>query len=314
MTRVLVTGGAGFIGSHIADALLARGDEVVVVDDFSSGKTVNVPEGVELIEGDLAEPEVAQTAMEGGVEGVVHCAARPSVAASVEDPVTSNRANLEGSTRLLLAARDAGVRRIVYSSSSAVYGGEVDGPSEEGMREAPMSPYGMNKLAAEQLFRMAPGLYGVDTVCLRYFNVYGPRQDPGSPYSGVISLFVTAALDGREPTIYGDGKQSRDFTYVTDIVRANLAALDLETGGGAVFNIGRGESVDLVTVWAAIREACGHPELEAEHVSERVGDIRHSRAAVDRAAETLGFTAEVPLERGLEETVAWYRAPVSSDP
>jgi len=314
MTRILVTGGAGFIGSHVADALLARGDEVVVVDDFSSGKAANVPEGTELIEGDLADPEVAETALEGGVEGVVHCAARPSVAASVEDPVTSNRANLESSTRLLLAARDAGVRRIVYSSSSAVYGGEVDGPSEEGMREAPMSPYGMNKLAAEQLFRMAPGLYGVDTVCLRYFNVYGPRQDPSSPYSGVISLFVTAALDGREPTIYGDGQQSRDFTYVSDIVRANLLALDLESGGGGVFNIGRGESVDLLALWGAIREACGRSELEAKHSAERVGDIRHSRAAVGQAAETLQFAAEVPLERGLEDTVAWYRAPVSSDP
>jgi UDP-glucose 4-epimerase len=314
MTRVLVTGGAGFIGSHVADALLARGDEVVVVDDFSSGKSSNVPEEAELIEGDLADREVAEAAMAGGVEGVVHCAARPSVAASVEDPLASNRANLESSTCLLLAARNAGVQRIVYSSSSAVYGGEVEGPSEEDMREAPMSPYGMNKLAAEQLFRMAPDLYGVDTVSLRYFNVYGPRQDPSSPYSGVISLFITAALDDREPTIYGDGLQSRDFTYVSDVVRANLLALDLPSGGGEVYNIGRGESVDLLTVWEAIRNACGRPDLEVKHGAARVGDILHSRAASARAAETLGFVAEVTLEFGLEETVAWYRAPVSSDP
>lgn len=314
MTRILVTGGAGFIGSHVADALLGRGDEVVVVDDFSSGKAVNVPDAAELIEGDLADPEVAATAMEGGVEGIVHCAARPSVSASVEDPLASNRANLEGSTRLLLAARDAGVRRIVYSSSSAVYGGEVEGPSEEGMREAPMSPYGMNKLSAEQLFRMAPDLYGVGTVSLRYFNVYGPRQDPSSPYSGVISLLITAALGGREPTIHGDGLQSRDFTYVADVVAANLLALDLPTDGSEVFNIARGESVDLLTLWDAIRVGCGQPELAARHGPPRVGDIRHSRADTARARERLGFTAEVSLERGLEETVAWYRAPDSGDP
>ncbi len=307
MTRVLVTGGAGFIGSHIADALLARGDEVIVADDLSSGHRENVPAGARFVEADLAEPETLTDAI-AGCDGVIHCAARASVTTSIDDPVHSNRANLQASTRLLLAARDAGVRRLVYSSTSAVYGDEVEGEAHEALRERPVSPYGMNKLAAEHLFRMAPALYGVDTVCLRYFNVYGPRQDPSSPYSGVISLFVTAALEGRPPTIYGDGGQSRDFTFVGDVVRANLAALDAPVGGGAAVNIGGGRPTDLLALWAAICRACGVDNLQPDHGPARPGDIRHSRAAVARVAELLGWRAEVPLDAGLEATVAWYRA------
>ncbi len=313
MTRVLVTGGAGFIGSHIADALLADGREVVVVDDFSSGHRENIPEPARLVEGDLAEPGVAEEAVQG-CDAVVHCAAMPSVARSVEDPVTSNHANLDGSTRLVLAARDAGVRRIVYSSTSAVYGDEVEGAASESRREEPMSPYGLNKLAAEHLFRMAPKLYGVDTVCLRYFNVFGPRQDPGSAYSGVISIFVTHALEGRSPTIHGDGKQSRDFTYVGDVVRANLLAVDLPRGDGQVMNIGWGQSIDLLTIWDHIRKACGHPQLETLHGPTRAGDIRHSMAESQRAREILGFEPSVSVATGLDSTVAWYRSapPVAS--
>lgn len=305
MSRYLVTGGAGFIGSHVAEALLARGDEVVVLDDLSSGHTANVPEGARLVAGDLADEGVAAGAVQG-CEGVVHCAARPSVARSVEDPTSSNRANLQGTTRLLLAARDAGVRRLVYSSTSAVYGDKVDGAAHEGLREAPVSPYGMNKLAAEHLLRMAPGLYGVDTVCLRYFNVYGPRQDPGSAYSGVISIFVTKALAGQAPTIHGDGRQSRDFTFVSDVVGANLAALDLASGGGRVFNVGRGDSATLLEVWSEVRRAAGCPQLEPLFGPDRAGDIRHSRARVDRAAEVLDVQCRVPLAEGLAATVAWY--------
>jgi UDP-glucose 4-epimerase len=307
VSRVLVTGGAGFIGSHVADALLARGEEVVVVDDFSSGREGNVPAGARLVRGDLADPGVAEAAV-AGCEKVVHCAARPSVARSVEDPLTSNRANLQGSTRLLLAARDAGVRRLVYSSTSAVYGGKVEGPAHEELREWPLSPYGLNKLAAEHLFRMAPALYGVDTFCLRYFNVFGPRQDPGSPYSGVISIFVTRALEGRAPTIHGDGLQSRDFTHVSDVVRANLLALDLPQGGGEIANVGWGRTTTLLELWDAIRRACGHPRLEAEHGPARPGDIRHSCAANERARRLLAFEPEVGLEAGLADTVAWYRS------
>jgi UDP-glucose 4-epimerase len=307
MTRVLVTGGAGFIGSHVADALLADGHEVVVVDDLSSGHRENVPDLARLVIGDLADPGVAEEAVEG-CDAIVHCAAIPSVTRSVEDPVSSNRANLDGSTRLVLAARHAGVRRIVYSSTSPVYGDEVEGAADETFREAPMSPYGLNKLAAEHLFRMAPKLFGVDTVCLRYFNVFGPRQDPGSAYSGVISIFVTHALEGRSPMIHGDGKQSRDFTYVGDVVKANLLALNVEEGAGRVMNIGWGRSTDLLTMWDHIRAACEHPELEAKHGPARAGDIRHSVARTDVARSVLGFEPSVSLEDGLTETVAWYRS------
>ncbi len=309
--QVLVTGGAGFIGSHVADALLSRGDRVVVVDDFSSGKRENIPAGARLVEGDLAAPGVAARAVEG-CEAVVHCAAQPSVVRSVEDPVASNRCNLESSTRLLLACRDAKVKRLVYSSSSAVYGGTVEGPADEGARESPLSPYGMNKLAAEHLFRMAPALYAVDTVCLRYFNVYGPRQDPSSPYSGVISIFILRALAGEAPLIHGTGLQSRDFTYVKDVAGANLAALDVATGAGAVANVGRGQATDLLSLWAAVARAAGQPDLPARHGPERAGDILHSLAATARARDLLGFTARVGLADGLASTVAWYRAALSA--
>ncbi|MFT7461700.1 MAG: UDP-glucose 4-epimerase [Pseudohongiellaceae bacterium] len=312
MTRVLVTGGAGFIGSHIAEALLARGDQVVVVDDFSSGYQANLPEGVQLVRGDLADLEVARAAVKG-CDQVVHCAAQPSVIKSVEDPITSNRCNLGSATSLVVAAREAGVQRIVYSGSSAVYGDRVEGSASEDAREAPVSPYGMNKLAAEQLFRMCPELFGIDTVCLRYFNVFGPRQDPSSPYSGVISIFVMRALAGKSPMIYGDGLQTRDFTYVSDIVSANLAALDVPSGDGKVVNVGGGVGISLMEVWNTIREVCGRPELEADHGEARLGDIVHSRAAVEVAHSTLGFSTQVSLADGLSSTVAWYRSRPNSD-
>ncbi len=308
--KVLVTGGAGFIGSHIAQRLQERGDAVVVADDLSSGKTANIPEGVPLVQGDLSRADVAREAVDG-CDAVVHCAARPSVAGSIDDPVGSNEANLQASSRLLVACRDAGVKRLVYSSSSAVYGGTDAGSVDESRRERPMSPYGMNKLAAEHLFRMAPDLFDVDTVCLRYFNVYGPRQDASSPYSGVISLFVTLALQGRAPTIHGDGLQSRDFTYVDDVVAANLAALDVGHGGGRVMNVGRGLSTTVNELWEAILLACGAGDLQAQHVEPRAGDIRHSLADVRAAREHLGFEAATPLETGIAATVAWYRAALS---
>ncbi|MHC5210078.1 MAG: NAD-dependent epimerase/dehydratase family protein [Planctomycetota bacterium] len=311
MSRVLVTGGAGFIGSHVADALLARGDDVVIVDDFSSGRHTNVPAGALLLEGDLADEGVAERAV-SGCEAVVHCAARPSVSLSVEDPISSNRANLEATTRLLLACRVAGVRRAVYSSSSAVYGGTLRGAARETRRERPISPYGMNKLGAELMFRMAPALWGVDTFSLRYFNVYGPRQDPSSEYSGVISIFVNRALEGVPPIIHGDGLQSRDFTYVSDVVAANLLALDVKRGGGRVANVARGVSVNLIALWEEVRRVCDRTDLGANFGPSRLGDIRTSRAAVGRAARWLGFHAGVPLDRGLEQTVAWYRGALST--
>ena len=307
MTRILVTGGAGFIGSHVVCALVARGDEVVVVDDLSAGRREHVPEGVSLVVGDLAAEGVAPRVVDG-CAAIVHCAARTSVQASVEDPCDSNRRNLEVSTRLLLAARTAGVRRLVYSSTAAAYGDRVDGPAGEERREAPVSPYGMNKLAAEQLFRMAPELYGVDTICLRYFNVYGPRQDPASPYSGVISIFVRCAAEGRGPTIFGDGRQSRDFVYVADVVRANLLALDAARGGGLVCNVATGRTVDLLTLWDVVREVAGRPDLEPVLGPPRAGDIRVSAARVERAARELGFRAGTDLREGLARTLSWYRS------
>lgn len=310
--RVLVTGGAGFIGSHVVEHLLARGDEPVVVDDFSSGKRENLFDGVPLVEGDLCDADVARAAVDG-VDAVVHCAASASVAASIDDPIASNEANLQASTRLLLAARDAGVRRITYSGTAAAYGAGLGGAAaREDMREAPMSPYGMNKLAAEQLFRMAPELYGVDTTCFRYFNIYGPRQDPSSPYSGVISIFTSKAIAGEAPTIFGDGLQSRDFCFVGDVARANLAALDAdEPGAGRVMNLASGTTTNLLELWATIRALCGCPDLEAVHAAPRAGDIRDSSASVEAARQILGWRAEVPLAEGLDRTVAWYRAPLS---
>lgn len=307
MSRVLVTGGAGFVGSHVAQALLARGEEVVVVDDLSAGRRENVPEGAVLLVDDLADPGVAARAL-SGCGAVVHCAALTSVQASVEDPVASNRANLQASTRLLVAAREAGVRRLVYSSTAAAYGDRVAGPADEERREEPVSPYGANKLAAELLFRMAPRLYGLDTVCLRYFNVYGPRQDPSSPYSGVISIFVRCAVEGRAPTIHGDGRQTRDFVYVGDVARANLAALDVPRGEGLVCNVATGRAIDLLELWGTVREVAGRPDLQPRMGPPRPGDIEDSAARVERARARLGFAATTPLRAGLERTVSWYRS------
>ncbi len=309
--RVLVTGGAGFIGSHIVERLVARGDDVVVVDDFSTGKAENLFTGVDLVEGDLAEAKIAERAVKG-VDVVCHCAASASVAKSIVDPVASNAANLQAATQLLVAARDAGVRRVVYSGTAAVYGSDLGTDTAlETMREAPVSPYGMNKLAAEHLFRMAPELYGVDTACFRYFNIYGPRQDPTSPYSGVISIFTAKAIAGEAPTIFGDGRQSRDFCFVGDVARANIAALDAdEPLAGQIMNLASGATTDLLALWAEIRGLCGRPDLEAEHAPARVGDIRDSSADVGAARRILGWQAEVSLSEGLQQTVAWYRAPL----
>lgn len=305
--RVLVTGGAGFIGSHITEALIGRGDDVVVLDDMSTGRHENLPGNIELIEADLADEGVAEESV-SNCSAVIHCAAKPSVALSVENPLASNRANLEATARLLLACRSSGIRRMVYSSSSAVYGGAAaDSAAAENMREEPLSPYGMNKLASEQLCRMAPALWGVDTACLRYFNVYGPRQDPSSPYSGVISIFVSEALQGRAPVIHGDGQQTRDFTFVTDVVAANLAALDVAESGGTVANIGAGGVMNINQVWDAVCRACEVTDLIPKREDSRPGDVRHSRADVSKAKAWLDWSGVVAFEKGIRKTVAWYR-------
>src|SRR6476660_7836411 len=246
MATYLVSGGAGFIGSHLVEELVRRGERVRVVDNLSTGKRQNIAHltSVEFVEGDLADPLVAQRAV-AGIDYVLHQAAIPSVPKSVKDPVTSNRANIDGSLNILVAARDAGVKRLVYAGSSSAYGDTPTLPKREDMPTRPLSPYALQKLVAEQYCQMFTRLYGLETVTIRYFNVFGPRQDPGSPYSGVISLFATALLQGRQPTIYGDGEQTRDFTYVANVVDGVLRACDAPNAAGEVINVATGGRISL---------------------------------------------------------------------
>jgi len=301
----LVAGGAGFIGSHVVEALLAAGRRVRVADDLSSGHARNL-EGrkVEFLKGDLAESSVAREAC-AGVERVFHLAARPSVPWSVAHPEAARRANLETTLALLEAAGPAGVERIVYSSSCAVYGDLPGLPKREDAPVAPLSPYAEHKLAGEEALAAAAAGGGPGAASLRYFNVYGPRQDPSSPYSGVVSLFTQRALRGERAVIFGDGEQTRDFVFVSDVVRANfLAAAAPLKDAARVFNVARGESVTILALWAAVQEAAGRAPREAEFAPARAGDLLHSRAAVERAAAELGFRAGTTLAEGLTAYLA----------
>src|SRR5512134_52170 len=258
MASYLVTGGAGFIGSHLAEELVRRGERVRVVDSFVTGKRDNLKHipGVELIEGDLADLSVAQRAV-ADIEYVLHQAAIPSVPRSVQDPITSNRANIDASLNLLVAARDAGVRRVVYAGSSSAYGNTPTLPKVETMATAPLSPYALQKLVAEQYCQMFTRLYGLETVTIRYFNVFGPRQDPSSPYSGVISLFIRALVEGRRPTIYGDGEQTRDFTYVANVVDGVLRACTAPDASGEVINVATGGRISLNELFRTVKTLVG---------------------------------------------------------
>jgi nucleoside-diphosphate-sugar epimerase len=306
--KVLVTGGAGFIGSHLTEALVRRGHRVVVLDNFFSGRRSNlrtVRQDVELIKGDCANPAAARRAV-AGVEVVFHQAAVPSVARSVDDPALSHRANATATLSLLVAARDAGVRRFVYAGSSSVYGDTPKLPKREDMKTAPLSPYAVGKLMGEHYLRVFARLYGMETLTLRYFNVFGPRQDASSPYSGVICLFITALLKGETPLIYGDGRQSRDFTYVDNVVRGNLLALRAKGLCGQVVNVATGRRVSLNQLLAALgRETGTRPRARREAL--RPGDIRHSLADIHLAARLLGYRPTVDFVSGLRPTVAWYR-------
>ena len=308
MTRYLITGGAGFIGSNLAEALLNRGEETIVFDNFSTGRRENLEDlkGVKVIEGDLRDPPAIQDAVEG-VDIIFHEGALPSVAKSVKDPVTSNKNNIDGTVNLLVAARDAGVKKVIYAGSSSAYGDAETLPKIETMRENPISPYAINKLTGEQFCRVFSKVYGLETVVLRYFNIFGPRQDPSSPYSGVISLFVTKLLNRERPLIYGDGEQSRDFTYVDNVVQANLKAADSTVGGGETFNLACGKAVTVNELFRIIRELTGAHDVEPEYAEARMGDVRHSLAEISRAKERLGYEPGVDLREGLEQTVAWYR-------
>jgi nucleoside-diphosphate-sugar epimerase len=304
MASYLVTGGAGFIGSHLAEELLRRGHQVRIADSLITGKRANlaVLKGAEFLEGDLAELPFAAQAV-AGMDYVLHQAAIPSVPRSVEDPVTSNRANITATMNTLWAAKSAGVKRLVYAASSSAYGNTPTLPKREDMPTNPLSPYALQKLVGEQYCRLFTSLYGFETVSIRYFNVFGPRQDPGSPYSGVISQFATALLAGRQPTIYGDGGQTRDFTFVADAVAANIAAAERGVPGRA-YNIGGGSRVSMNDVLTIIERVAGHP-LKVNREAAQKGDMRDTYADTTRAREDFGFRPTVSLEEGIQAEYRW---------
>ena len=308
MALYLVTGGAGFIGSNLVHALVRRGDAVRVLDDFSTGRRCNlagVLDDIDLMEGDLRDLATCRRAV-AGVDSVLHQGAVPSVPRSVADPLTSHHANATATLNLLVAARDADVRRFVYASSSSIYGDSPALPKHEAMAARPKSPYAVAKLAAESYCRTFYELYGLETVSLRYFNVFGPRQDPGSPYSAVIPRFIKAMLAGRAPQINGDGLQSRDFTFVANNVAANLAAATVPTVGGEVFNIACGQRFTLLDLVAQLNTILG-TTIEPHFAPSRQGDVLHSLADISRAQEKLGYAVTVDFGAGLARTVAWYR-------
>jgi UDP-glucose 4-epimerase len=311
---ILVTGGAGFIGSHLVESLVKRGNRVRVLDDFSSGHRSNlaaVRKDVEILRGNCADPSAARRAVRG-IEVVYHEGAVPSVAKSVADPRGSFRANAEATSCLLVAARDAGVRRFVYAGSSSVYGDTPGLRKRETEVPRPLSPYAVGKLTGEHLVRVFSSLYGLEGLTLRYFNVFGPRQDPGSPYSGVISLFTTALLEGRSPIIYGDGLQSRDFTYVDNVVDANLRALTARGLRGQTVNVATGRRTTLRQLLAMLAKET-HTSPRAVRQPRRAGDIRHSLADIRAAGRLLGYRPKIDVARGLRRTVAWYKGqPASS--
>jgi UDP-glucose 4-epimerase len=312
--RVLITGGAGFIGSHFVDRCLAAGDEVRVLDNFATGHRDNilhVLDEVDVVEGDIQSYERAHNAVRG-CDAVVHLAALPSVPRSVQDPLTSNASNVIGTLNVLLAARDSDVGRVVFASSSSVYGANRELPKHEALAAQPMSPYAVAKLAGEGYCRSFHDVYGLDTVSLRYFNVFGPRQDPLSQYAAVIPNFITAFLARQPPTIFGDGEQSRDFTYVENVVEGTGRALTAENVGGQVFNLACGERTTLNDLVAELGAITGH-ELSPEHEGERLGDVKHSLADITRARSELGYNPDVNFSEGLRRTLAHYEARVSVD-
>jgi UDP-glucose 4-epimerase len=305
MATCLVTGGAGFIGSHIVDALLARGNQVKVLDNLSTGRLENlthIRDKIEFIAGDLRDEAAVRQAV-AGVEAIFHLAALVSVPESVQRPLEAEQVNAIGTLHLLQAAQAVGVRRLVFSSTCAVYGDEPTLPKTERMPPAPQSPYAISKLAAEGYCKFFTGVHGLETVILRYFNVYGPRQDPSSAYSGVISIFVNKLSQGTAPLIYGDGEQSRDFVFVADVTRANLIASTHPTAAGHIFNIGTGRPATINRLFKALCTIF-NCNVQPTYRPARPGDIRHSYADPGAALAGLGWSAQVPLEEGLRRLVA----------
>jgi nucleoside-diphosphate-sugar epimerase len=308
MATYLVTGGAGFIGSNIVDELLRRGESVRVLDDFSTGREENIRDfldKVKLIRGDIRDMDTVTGAVKG-VDYVVHQAALASVPRSIKNPSASNQVNVQGTLNLLEAARDHSVKRFVYASSSSVYGDSKELPKIETMCTNPKSPYAVTKLAGEWYCRVFGEIYDLPTVSLRYFNVFGPRQDPNSQYSAVIPIFVRGLLKNEAPTIFGDGEQSRDFTFVENVVQANLLACQAELPGGEFYNIACGDRFTLNELYDRLKKIIGS-ELEPEYGPPRQGDVKHSQASISAIEGALGYKPSVGFEEGLERTVKWYR-------
>src|SRR5438093_2129342 len=308
MSVYVVTGGGGFIGSHIVEELLRRNETVKVIDNFSTGKRENVEpfaHRAEVIEADIAEAKNLAQFLKGA-DYVIHEAAIPSVPKSIIDPVKSHHANVDGTLKLLIACREAGVKRVVYASSSSLYGDSPRLPKHEGMTPNPLSPYGAQKLFGEMYCQVFTRAYGLETVSLRYFNVFGPRQDATSQYSGVLALFIPAVLQGRQPTIFGDGLQSRDFTFVKNVVQANLLACIVPGVGGQVFNVACGDRITVNSMLQQINKITGK-DTSPIYAEPRAGDIKHSQADITRAKEHLGYEPVVSLEEGLARTIEWYR-------
>ena len=311
MATYLVTGVAGFIGSTLARAVLAQGGKVVGFDNFSTGKRENLAEvqgRIDLHEADLLDLDALHRACRG-VDFVFHEAAIPSVPRSVKDPLGNNRANVDGTLNVLVAARDAKVRRVIYAASSSAYGDTPTLPKHEDMSPNPISPYATAKLASEYYMTSFYRCYGLETVCLRYFNVFGPRQDPTSPYSGVLAKFITQMLNGDQPTIFGDGKQSRDFTFVDNVVDANLLACKAEARevAGRVFNVATARRTDLYQTFQILKTLTGYTG-DVKYADERAGDVKHSLADISRAEQHLGYKPKVDFEEGLRRTIEWYRS------
>lgn len=306
--KCLVTGGGGFIGSNLVHALLDRGDSVRVLDNFSTGRRVNladVADRVELVEGDIRSYHIVREAV-AGVDVIFHEAALPSVPRSVKDPITTHEVGVSGTLNLLQAAKESGARRLVFASSSSVYGDTPTLPKHEEMMPSPLSPYAVSKLSCEHYCQVFFRLYGLETVALRYFNVFGPRQDPNSQYSAVIPKFISAMMRGERPVIYGDGLQSRDFTYIANVVEANLIAATTDADiAGKVFNAACHDRITLNDLVDALNEALG-TSIEPIYAEPRLGDIKHSFASIDKFTSTTGYKPQVSFKEGVRNTVAWF--------
>jgi nucleoside-diphosphate-sugar epimerase len=307
--KFLITGGAGFIGSNLADALIAQGGAVRIIDNLVTGYRENLEEisgDFEFIEGDLNDDAKLRRALEG-VEVVFHEAALPSVPRSVANPRETHEACVNATFKLLVAAKDAGVRRVIYAASSSAYGDQPTLPKVETMSPEPLSPYAAAKLMGEYYCQVFTRVYGLETICLRYFNVFGPRQDPSSEYSGVISRFVDALSTGKTPVIYGDGEQTRDFTYIANVVNANLRAAETTKGIGEIMNAANGDRVTLNELLQVLKKITGKESVEAEYREARAGDVKHSQADNTRARECLSYEKLVGLEEGLRRTIEWWK-------